>query len=42
MTVWVKREDDRYTGTVGVGDFAGAQQGDFANLHRGPEQAGLG
>lgn len=36
VTVWLKRgEDGRYTGILGVGDHAGAMQGDFASLHRG-------
>lgn len=36
VTVWVaKKNNGRYTGTVGVGDVAGLNRTDFANLHRG-------
>ena len=36
VTAWLTRGDDgRYSGMLGVGDLAGATDGDFTNLHRG-------
>lgn len=34
VTAWVTRDGDRFRGTIGVGDAAGARERNFTNLHQ--------